>query len=291
MKKNPLMPGIILVIFLLLTAACQETENPTGRIVVKVTDEPFSIAMIKDASVTITKVEIRAAEEDTEDAVTTEEESPGDSPFITLWEGSRVLELMELRNGVMEELSNVEVPAGAYDLVRVVVVNASIELIDDLGDYAVKVPSGSSSGVKIFIKPGLTVAGGLTSELLLDFSVEKSFVLQGDLETPGGIKGFNFKPVIRAVNNSVAGRIEGMVVELVEEQQLPLEGVRVYLIADNQELSAITDADGKYVIPGVPSGTYEMWAEKEGYPTVKVEVEVVPGNATIRDFVLSVLQT
>lgn len=291
MKKTPLMPGIILVIFLLLTVACQETENPTGRIAVKVTDEPFPIAMIKDASVTITKVEIRAAEEDTENTETTEEESSEDSPFITLWEGSRVLELMELRNGVMEELSNVEVPAGAYDLVRVVVVNASIELINDMGDYAVDIPSGSSSGVKIFIKPGLAVAGGLTTELLLDFSVEKSFVLQGDLETPAGIKGFNFKPVIRAVNNSVAGRIEGMVVEMVDEQQVPLEGVRVYLVVDDQELSATTEEDGKYVIPGVPSGTYELWAEKDGYPTVKVEVEVIPGNATIRDFVISALQT
>lgn len=287
MKKPFLVPGFILALLFVWTIACQDTEDPTGRIVVKVTDEPFPIAMIKDASVTITKVEIRAAEEETEAAESTEDESSEESPFITLWEGSRELKLMELRNGVMEELADVEVPAGAYDLVRVYVVNASIALIDDLGEYSVNVPSGSSSGVKIFIKPGLTVAGGLSSELLLDFSVEKSFVLQGDLETPAGIKGFTFKPVIRAVNNSVAGRIEGMVVEMVDGEQVPVEDVRVSLEIDSQELSATTDAQGKYVIPGIPAGTYEVHADKEGYPTVKVEVGVIPGNATFRDFVLT----
>jgi hypothetical protein len=287
MKKHVIVPGSILALILTLFWACQDTQEQTGRIIVKVTDEPFPVSMIADANVTITKVEVRAVTEETEEAETTAEESSEDSGFITLWEGSRELELMNLRNGIMEELADAEVPAADYDLVRVHVDNASISLIDDWGDFSVDVPSGSSSGVKIFIKPALTVDGGLSTVLLLDISAEKSFVLQGDLETPAGIKGFNFKPVIRAVNNSIAGRIEGMVMEMVEGERVPLAGVTISIEVDGEELTAISGDDGKYVIPGITAGTYRVSAALEGYPTVNADVEVIPGNATIKDFVLT----
>ncbi|MGW8314348.1 MAG: DUF4382 domain-containing protein [Bacteroidales bacterium] len=287
MKKHVIVPGSVLVLILTLLWACQDKQDQTGRIVVKVTDAPFPIELIADANVTITKVEVRTAGEESEE---TEAEGSEDTGFITLWEGSRELELMNLRNGIMEELADAEVPAGEYDLVRVYVVSARIILNGDLGDYSVDVPSGSSSGVKLFIKPGLTVLGGLSSELLLDFSLENSFVLQGDLDPPAGIKGFNFKPVIRAVNNSVAGSIEGMVVELVDEEQVPLEGVIVTVSAkkDGEVInSTTTEADGKYVFIGMPAGTYWVSATWEDYPTVGTEVEVVSGNPTVKDFVLS----
>ncbi len=287
MKKHVIVPGSILAFILALLCACQDTQDQTGRIIIKVTDEPFPVSMIVDANVTITKVEVRAAADETEESESNGAESSEESGFITLWEGSRELELMNLRNGIMEELAEAEVPAADYDLVRVHVEDASISLIDGMGDFSVDVPSGSSSGVKIFIKPALTVAGGLSAELLLDISVEKSFVLQGDLETPAGIKGFNFKPVIRAVNNSIAGRIEGMVMEVVDGDQVPLKGVTISLEADGEKLTAVSGDDGKYVIPGIMAGTYWVSAALEGYPTVDAEVDVIPGNATIKDFVLT----
>ena len=57
------------------------------------------------------------------------------------------------------------------------------------------------------------VDGGLTSELLLDFDLSKSFVMRGNLDKPSGIIGFIFKPVIKAVNNTTAGRLEGLVTD------------------------------------------------------------------------------
>ncbi len=287
MKKLLVLPGAILVCLLVLTASCQRSDDLTGRVVVKITDEPFPISLIADAGVTITKVEIRAAESEVTEENTEGEDGEEESPFIVLWEGSRELKLLDLRNGVTEELADLEIPAGAYDLVRVHVSDASIVLTDDLGSFSVDVPSGSSSGVKVFIKPGLTVSGGLTSELLLDFSVEKSFVLQGDLDTPAGIKGFNFKPVIRAANNSVAGRIEGMVLENVDDAQVPMGAATVLLWGGELELATTTEDDGSYAFLGVPAGEYQIRAEKEGYKGVTTDVEVVPGNATFKDFVLT----
>ena len=286
MKKLLVLPGAIRVWLLISTISCKNSDDLMGRVVVKITDEPFPISLIADAGVTITKVEIRFAE--SEEGENTEgEDGEEESPFIVLWEGSRELKLLDLRNGVTEELADLEIPAGEYDLVRVHVSDASIELIDDLGSYSGKVPSGSSPGVKVFIQPGLTISGGLTSELLLDFSVEKSFVLQGDLETPAGIKGFNFKPVIRAANNSLAGRVEGFVLENVDDAQVPLDGATVMLWGGELDLVTTAEANGSYAFLGVPAGEYQIRAEKEGYKGVTTDVEVVPGNATLKDFVLT----
>jgi hypothetical protein len=166
MKKLLVLPGAILVCLLVLTASCQRSDDLTGRVVVKITDEPFPISLIADAGVTITKVEIRAAESEETEENTEGEDGEEESPFIVLWEGSRELKLLDLRNGVTEELADLEIPAGAYDLVRVHVSDASIVLVNDLGSFSVDVPSGSSSGIKVFIKPGLNVSGGLTLSLI-----------------------------------------------------------------------------------------------------------------------------
>jgi len=255
---------------------CQEiANNQTGRIVVKITDEPFPIELIEEASVTITKVEIRNEQESEE------------NPFITLFEGSETFNLIELRNGLMAEFLDLEIPVGNYNQIRIYVENASIA-VKDYETYSVKVPSGSQTGVKMFIKPSLKVAGGLTAEVLLDFSLDKSFVLKGNMDTPAGIKGFNFKPVIRAVNNTTAGVVQGIV---KDADDVPLSEVAVSIGQEEVISTAYTDEEGFYAIPGVSVGIYSMTAMKEGYVTVTIdEFEVVEGNVNIQDFMLEVVE-
>ena len=54
----------LLGLFILSSTGCQKvTNDQTGRIIVKITDEPFPIDLIEEASVTITRVEIRSDEE------------------------------------------------------------------------------------------------------------------------------------------------------------------------------------------------------------------------------------
>lgn len=240
----------------------------------KITDSPFPIDLIDEANVTITKVEVRNADESEE------------GPFLTLFEGSREFNLIELRNGVMEELVDMEIPSGNYNLIRIYVENASIA-VKDYDTYSVKVPSGSQTGVKVFIEPSLKVTGGLTSEVLLDFSLDKSFVLKGNMDTPAGIKGFNFKPVIRAVNNTTAGTVQGIV---TDADSAPLEGVTVSIAQEEVISTAFTNEEGFYAMPGIPAGLYSISAELEGYNPVTVEeLNVVEGNLNIQDFVLEVV--
>jgi len=275
MKTRGILFSAILGAIFLYFAGCQEFDmNPsgeTGRLVLKVTDAPFPIDLIEEANVTITRVEIR-----------TTNDTAG-YPFLTVFEGTREFNLLELRNGVSEQLASVEIPAGEYDLIRLYVDHASIK-VKEHGAYSVKVPSGQETGIKIFIEPGLTVVGGLTSEVLLDFNLEKSFVLQGNMNTPAGINGLIFKPVIRAVNNTTAGVVQGIVMDV---DSVMLENASVWISADTVVSSAFTDAEGYYAIPGIPAGIYSMSAVKEGFDTVTVpEVMIVEGNLTTQDFVL-----
>ena len=298
MKKRVLILVGLFGLLLLSFVGCKEVSNDqTGRIVVKITDAPFPIDFIEDASVTVTKVEMRLEEMSDEMSSETNDENgeggeegeqgeEGDGkerPFITLFEGSETFNLLELRNGVMATFLDLEIPVGNYNLIRIYVENATIA-VKDYETYSVKVPSGSQTGVKVFMKPSLKVASGLTAEVVLDFSLEKSFVLKGNMDTPAGIKGFNFKPVIRAVNNTIAGSVEGVV---SDNAGVLLPGVLVSIGMDAVLSSAMTDGDGFYAMPGILPGMYTMSAEFAGYDILTVEgVEVVEGNKTVQDFAL-----
>lgn len=274
--RRVIFTALALVTFLFFTG-CQDLENDQpGRLVVKITDAPFPIDLVEEANVTITRLELRS------------EVDTAGYPFLTIFEGSREFNLLELRNGVMAELVNLQIPAGEYNLMRIYVDSASIKVKDQEDPFSVKVPSGGETGIKLFIEPALRVAGGL-SEVILDFNVDKSFVLQGDLLTPAGIKGFIFKPVIRAVNNASAGVVEGVV---MDADSVLLENAAVWIELDQDTLTSYTDAQGYYAITGILSGEYIMGAAMEGFDTVTVpDVMIVEGNLTVQDFMLEASAT
>jgi hypothetical protein len=264
---------------ILLLSACSETiineNNDPGRLIVKVTDAPFPISSVESATVTITKVEIRKVCDSICDG----------NPYSVIWEDTATFNLLELRNGIVEELLNIEIPQGEYDLIRLYVDEASLMIKDQPEPFSVKVPSGQQTGIKIFIKPGLIIDGGLTSEVLLDFDLSRSFVMRGNLNHPGKINGFIFKPVIRAVNNTTAGRIEGFV---TDTSKVKLANAAVWVKQDTIISTAFTDTLGHYALIGLPSGSYSIFAAKANYDTVKYEgIKVLSGNRTIQNFVLT----
>jgi hypothetical protein len=273
MKKLlfPFLAAMLVIMF----SGCSKSTDGLGRLVVKVTDAPFPINMVETAAVTITKVELRKEGDGVSDG----------SPFLTVWEGSETFNLLELRNGLAEQLLEVEIPQGSFDLVRLYVDQASLK-IKDGGDYDVKIPSGPQTGIKIFIDPGLVVEGGLTSELLLDFDLSKSFVMRGNTDSPAGITGFIFKPVIRAVNNSTAGSLAGSV---TDSEKAVIAGTAISVKQGDKEVgTATTDDNGTYAIIGLPSGTYTVTATKENYQVATTnDVKIVAGNQTTLDFVLA----
>ncbi len=274
MKK--IFGTLIIVIGLIsfMFFGCQKNldYNGTGKLFVSLTDAPFDIDLVESATVTIIKIEVRKKDND------------GGHPFLTIMEDTIEVDLMDLRNGITAGLVEAEVPAGEYDLVRLYVDKASISLIDH-GMFDMKVPSGSQTGIKVFIHPAVVVEGGLSAELLLDIDVSKSFVLKGNIHTPAGIKGFNFKPVIRAVNNTTAGRVVGSVTDTANAV---VKSAEVWLETDTVYATTIADTLGKYAIIGIPEGIYTIFATRENFDTVTFpDITITRGNATTQDFKLT----
>jgi hypothetical protein len=292
MKKSSFIISIVslvLFIFTWIMYGCEEinpeavtgdeltSDNPNnsnkkpGTLIVRITDAPFPIDQIKEANVIIHKIEIR------------KEDEKESAPYLTLSEKTDTFNLIHLRNGLTEEIVKLDIPDGRYDQLRLYTGDATIVLTDGKV-FKLKIPSGAQSGIKMFIDTALVVAGGLTTELLLDFDLERSFNVQGNPNTPAGIKGFHFSPVIRAVNNTKAGRLTG----LVKNDSLKvLPDAKVWLKRDTIVSSTFTGKDGSYSLIGIPAGTYSAFATKTGYDTVSVSnVKIAVAGQTTLNFTL-----
>ena len=257
----------------IILSGCNKTADGPGKLSIKITDDPFNMSYVESATVTITKVEIRKAGDN------------NGNPFIVLSEDSVTLDLSKLRNGITAELLNLEIPQGNYDLIRLYVDRASLKIKGQPVAYNVKVPSGKQTGIKIFISPSLRVEGGLSSELLLDFDLSKSFVMRGNMDHSAGVNGFIFKPCIRATNNSTAGRIEGLV---NDTSKVNIVNAKVWVKQDTIISTAFTDTLGHYAFVGIPAGTYSIFATQENYDTVAFTgIKVIEGNRTIQNFTIT----
>jgi hypothetical protein len=272
--------GLFLItLFITFNISCDQSSTGNdneGQLIVKFTDDPFPIEQVNQVDLKISKIEIRLKDGDNEE-----------NPFKVIFEQDTLISFIDLRNGVTADMPEVDLPIGTYDLVRVYIDSASIGLAD--GSFSqLKVPSAAQSGLKIFIKPAIQIQGGLTSELLLDYDIAKSFNTQGNYKSKSGIKGFHFKPVIRACNLSTSGRIIGMV---TDTSGTLLSDAQVWIEQDSIVATTYTNKDGYYGILGVLAGTYDIYCTKTDYDTMSVlGIEVIPGNLTQQDFILTMQQ-
>lgn len=164
--------------------ACQSSVGPdeTGRFTVLLTDAPFPFDLVKEANVTIGRV----------DVVT-------DAEVATILEEERTFNLLDLRDGVTAVLAEEELPAGSIAQIRLIVTDAEVVLDDaSMTTFDLFIPSGAQSGLKIVL--GAFVDAGAETIVTLDFDVEDSFIVQGNPNTPAGIRGFLFKPVVRVAD-------------------------------------------------------------------------------------------
>ncbi|RAJ12832.1 DUF4382 domain-containing protein [Arenibacter echinorum] len=292
--KFRLVTIALFFVFIVFTSCTDNDDKNSdyGRLSVNLTDAPFPHDLVAEANVTIFKIEARykgdmdinsEVGDNSDSSMETEEKSS----FMVLMEDEMEVNLLDLTNGVTKNLVDLEVPVGTYDLIRVYVKGVNVVLTDG-STFDLKVPSGEQSGIKIFIKPGLVVNGGLSADLLLDFDVSKSFVAKGGGSNFENITGFNFKPVIKACNMSTAGTLSGMVTTLQEEVAVGLEGAQVAVFAaDTLNTTTFTDADGKYMVMGLMAGEYDVEVELSTYLKETVTgIDIVASNKTSQDFIL-----
>ena len=276
MKKFLKTILLILILSPLFFFSCSllQEETPvtaTGKLSVHITDAPFPANLVEHVYVTIERVSLRL--KDGNCKTTEGEEIPDcDEGFLILLDEPVEIDLMQLRNGLSQLLADTEVPVGVYDMLRLIVQDAEI-IIDSEISFPLKVPGGSTGGLKVFLSNPIVVTEDGLSEILIDFDLSRSFVAQGNTKTKKGIHGFIFKPVIRAVDITKSGRIKGKV---MDSANAPLENALVTLYQANEVITtALTDIDGVFKIIGVPSGTYSLTVEKEGFVSTEVKNIVV----------------
>ncbi len=278
--------SILFLAISVLFFSCTDSNDTSnyGRLSVQLTDAPFPHDLVAEANVTIFKVDARY-KGDVElnmtaiDSADVTVETENGKPFVVLMENEVDVNLLELTNGVTKTLVDTDVPVGSYDLIRVYVKGINVVLTDGT-TYNLDVPSGSQSGIKVFIKPDLIVNGGLSSDLLLDFDVSRSFVQKSD--------GFNFKPVIKASNLSTAGTLMGTITTVEQDTIVGVEGAQVgVFVADTLNTTTFSDMDGGYMLMGLEAGSYQVEVQKEGYiMQTAEEVQINAANKTVKDFEL-----
>lgn len=271
-----------------------ESKNQMGSVTISLTDAPFPHDLVEEVNVTIDKISFKISDDENTDEVT--EETENESEFIVLTVDKK-FNLLELGNGESEILGDLDIPAGEYSEIRMHVTEAKIKLTEGGEEFDIKIPSGSSSGLKIKIKPSLVVTEGEEYQILLDFDVSRSFIATGNNGNKKKITGFMFKPVIRAVNVALTGGLSGIVEEDDDNETVDLiKNAHIYILSPEDETDTIatgkTNKEGFYKIIGVPGGTYNVSCEKEGYESVEpVPIEINEGETATQDFRLKKAET
>lgn len=228
-----------------------------------------------------------------------------ENKWQTLYTPMNTVNLLELVNGVRENLGLAMLERGSYTQLRMIIgetpdlgINMLSEphpfanyIIDKSDAYhELKVPGGFKTGVKVV--HGFDIENTKTTELVLDFDASKSVVKAGKsgkwLLKPT-IKVFDLKDcssVGGSVNNGGGYPMEGalMSVQIYDPSAAdPKDRVTV-------QTSTLTDFDGHYVI-FVHSGSYNLLAYKDGYGPVCKGLTAKPNTIYTEHFTLASAST
>ncbi|MGK7312116.1 MAG: carboxypeptidase regulatory-like domain-containing protein [Candidatus Longimicrobiales bacterium M2_2A_002] len=257
-----------------------ETTPQDGPATLKVllTDAPADY--VAAAWVDIGRVDILPVADGENDAPITLTEDGTDGP----------VNLLELQDDVQMLLADTTIDPGEYKQLRLIVESASVDLIegytfrDGSTSMDLKVPSGAQTGIKLNLWPadgmdgmededaGVRIVPGETV-LVVDFDVNQSFVIQGNPETPAGIKSMLFKPTLRVTVQDVAGSISGTVSGAadsinVENLVVTADPTGPGTVTGYQTMTAtaLTDGVGEYTILYLVPGEYVVTvAPDSGY--------------------------
>lgn len=273
-----LLRALSLLLATLVMTACGGGgggSSGSGTLSVKMTDAPATPAY---AEVWITVEKVRVHQSDSA--------GDGDSGWheIVLDPPHRI-ELLGLRNGVLAEVGQVEVPAGTYHQFRLVLGNGPSDnevvlAADPANPVRLTTPSAQQSGLKLNARP-FDVAAGQTVELVLDFDAARSVVRAGNSGK------YLLKPVVTIVPVLDAGSVAGSFAD-----PAVAEGASVSLQSYDAATGEVTvlrattpAANGEWKLAPVTAGSgYALVIAKPGYRTmVLTDIELAAAQTVAVD--------
>ncbi len=266
MKLRFIGPILSLLLFL---AACNEgdiTGKETAHVNFKLVDHPVSYDAVL---IDVVGLEYRLEVDDDDDEIEDEEENENEGEeddrmlgddhdddeddegmWIVVDIEPQVYDILQLQNGAEALLAETRIEAGELEEIRVILGDNNKIVID--GDTLdLKVPSGSSSGLKI--KVDAEIEAGEFYDVVIDFVASKSIVKKGNGK-------YILKPVIKVKlvhDEDPYGSISG----LISPSDL---NVMVHAINADEDTASTQPEEGAYLINLLLPGSYTVVVETEG---------------------------
>ncbi|MBU1663761.1 DUF4382 domain-containing protein, partial [Patescibacteria group bacterium] len=188
---------------------------------------------------------------------------------------ARKINLLNLTNGVLEDLGQTSLSAGHYTQLRLVLAansgtnlaNSVVLASDPTTEIALDTPSAVQSGIKLINE--FDVASGQRVDLVLDFDALKSVVARGN-------GTFLLKPVIKVVPTQLNG-IEGFV-----DTAILGDDVLVSAQANGNVICSTTPnpQTGEFFLSRLAPGNYDVVITANGRATAVIIGVPVANNAS-----------
>jgi hypothetical protein len=176
-----------------------------------------------------------------------------------------IYNLLDLTNGKDTLIATGSLEAGTVSQIRLILGTNNTVVLNGTS-YPLATPSADQSGLKIQVHQQLEA--GVAYSVLLDFDANQSIV-----ET--GSNTYKLKPVIRTITTANSGSIKGHITPV---------GTNAVVTAtkDGVSYSSYANAQGYFIISGLPAGTYtvDITPDAPFSITTKTNVVVQTGVTT-----------
>jgi hypothetical protein len=242
--KN-IMSIAMICILALIMGSCKKTDTSgSSSVAVRMTDAPgnFGAVYVDIQSVAVTG-------------------NSGAEVMLNVHPG--IYNLLDFVNGTDTLLATGTLQVGSIEQIRLILGSNNTVVVDGIS-YPLSTPSAQQSGLKIQVHQ--TLQAGVSYIMLLDFDAQQSIVQQGT-------GNYQLKPVIRAIATASSGSIKGNIT--------PVGNIAsVTATSGTISYSSFTNANGQFLISGVPAGTYSVTITPSGTlaPVTIPNVVVVTGS-------------
>lgn len=152
-----------------------------------------------------------------------------------------IYNLLDFSNGVDTLIATGSLYVDNVQQIRLILGPNNSVVVNNVS-YPLKTPSAQQSGLKLQVHQDLQP--GVAYYVLLDFDASLSIVEHGNGD-------YSLKPVIRTIQTALSGSIKGKIVP---------SGVFATVVATSgpNSYSTIANANGEFIIAGLPAGTYNI---------------------------------
>ncbi|MBC7623652.1 MAG: DUF4382 domain-containing protein, partial [Aeromicrobium sp.] len=164
---------------------------------------------------------------------------------------AKKINLLNLTNGVLEQLGQTPLSAGQYSQLRLVLAQNggatfanSVVASGTVAEVAFDTPSAVQSGIKLVNQ--FTVIAGQRVDLVLDFDACKSIVTKGNGQ-------YSLKPVVKVIPTAVNG-IQGFMATTVLGDRVSVSAQQNGTIVS----STVPSTTGEFFLSRLPVGNYDV---------------------------------